>query len=141
MEDEKQAARRFGSDGVQLQLLQESMSSILYLHHSIRLNTFCLLSLWLTHRKNGDLYIYPSAGFVRVSPKSAQNTTSYQFGEKRLLHDFCKLCGVSTMERLTKEPEEGHGVNVRCLAGVDIWGLKRKPSDGWLKYEPQYEVE
>lgn len=141
MEVEKQAPRRVGSSGVQLQFLQEGMSNISYSHRSIWLTACFLLSSWLTHRKNGDLYVYPSAGFALVSPKSAQNTTSYQFGGKRLLHDFCKLCGVSTMERSVKEPGEAHGVNVRCLAGVDIWGLKRRMSDGWSIYEPQYETE
>ncbi|KAL9121984.1 MAG: hypothetical protein Q9187_001460 [Circinaria calcarea] len=92
-------------------------------------------------KRNGDLYVYPSAGFVLVSPESAQHITQYQFGKKRLLHDFCKLCGVSTMERMTKEPGEAHGVNVRCLDGVDIWQLKKKALDGFAKYEPQYKVE
>jgi hypothetical protein len=57
--------------------------------------------------------------------------TDYQFAKKRIHHLFCSGCGVESFARGSMpDGSPMVAVNVRCLEGVDVSGLKPKPFDG-----------
>ena len=63
------------------------------------------------------------------TPESALST--YTFNKHVIKHHFCAVCGVSTFGMAKdKSGKDMAAVNVRCLEGVDLAALKRKPFDG-----------
>lgn len=57
--------------------------------------------------------------------------TDYQFNTKNIHHLFCSTCGVgSFMRGIGPQGQPMISINVRCLEGVDVFGLKVKQFDG-----------
>jgi len=55
----------------------------------------------------------------------------YQFNKKLIHHLFCGQCGVGSFSRgLAPSGKEMVAVNIRCLDGVDLTGIKPTPYDG-----------
>ncbi len=65
------------------------------------------------------LMFVPAEQFTLQS--DADNMTEYLFHEKKIVHLFCKTCGIESFAR-GKGPDgtETIAVNIRCLDGVDI---------------------
>lgn len=63
----------------------------------------------------------------------------YQFGTMVAKHYFCGVCGVSTFSRPRIAPN-WWAVNLRCIDGIDLSGLKIYPFDGqnWESAALQY---
>ncbi len=56
--------------------------------------------------------------------------TSYKFNKQAIDHLFCKTCGIKSFARGTTPKGEMIAVNVRCLDGIDPFGLPTKQVDG-----------
>ena len=57
--------------------------------------------------------------------------TDYQFGKKKIHHLFCQRCGIRSFSRgAMPDGTEMVAVNVRCLDGVNLEAIPRKPFDG-----------
>ena len=55
----------------------------------------------------------------------------YQFNKHVIHHLYCATCGVESFARGKKpDGQEMIAINVRCLDGVDLNGLKLTPFDG-----------
>jgi len=75
------------------------------------------------------LAFVPGAAFTLEH--GAEALTDYQFGKKALHHTFCKVCGVRPFSRgADKEGKPTVAVNLRCLSGLDVAGLKVHTFDG-----------
>src|SRR5262245_9450302 len=61
----------------------------------------------------------------------AEELLDYQFNKRVIHHLFCKECGVGSFSR-GRKPDGGEmiAINVRCLDGVDVAGLKCTAFDG-----------
>lgn len=81
-------------------------------------------------QKRGALWTYVGLqAFNLLSGEDAM--TDYQFNTRSIHHLFCSTCGVSSFARgRSADGQEGIGINVRCLDGVDIARLKLTPYDG-----------
>lgn len=80
-------------------------------------------------RSGWVLTFVPEASFQLA--KGADSLTDYQFGQKRLHHTFCKVCGVRPFSR--GNAPDGRAmvaVNIRCLEGVDADSLQVTRFDG-----------
>ena len=81
-------------------------------------------------RKRGALWTYvgPEA-FKLLSGEDAM--TDYQFNKRNIHHLFCSTCGISSFARgRGADGQEGIGINVRCLDGIDVASLALTSSDG-----------
>jgi hypothetical protein len=57
--------------------------------------------------------------------------TEYRFNKKVIQHLFCRHCGVEPFARgQMPDGTPMMAINVRCLEGLEIDSLKRKPFDG-----------
>ncbi|MCB1052991.1 MAG: GFA family protein [Acidobacteria bacterium] len=57
------------------------------------------------------------------------NRQTYQFGDHMVEHFFCAVCGVYVFHQATAQP--GHfRINLACLDGLDLFGLKVRHVDG-----------
>jgi hypothetical protein len=75
--------------------------------------------------KRAYLHWFVAPDKLRLStPESALAT--YTFRSHKLNHHFCPTCGCAPF--ITGP--DGTSINVRCLEGVDIAGLKVKQFDG-----------
>lgn len=64
--------------------------------------------------------------------KSGEDSlTEYTFNKHVILHNFCKKCGIKSFAR-GKKPDGTPmvAINVRCLDGVDVFGLDVQQFDG-----------
>ena len=80
--------------------------------------------------KKGFLLVFtPASDFELLS--GGDKLTEYRFNKKQIEHLFCSVCGVQSFAR-GKGPDgaEVTAINVRCLDGVDIHALTRRPVDG-----------
>ena len=59
----------------------------------------------------------------------AEALTTYRFGTMTAQHQFCRRCGVAGFYVPRSHPD-CMDVNVRCLDGVDVAALVRRPFDG-----------
>lgn len=63
--------------------------------------------------------------------KGEEKLTEYLFNTKQIQHLFCSACGMESFARgAMPDGTKTVAVNVRCLEGVDLDGLKLTPFDG-----------
>jgi hypothetical protein len=80
-------------------------------------------------RKGYLLWFVPKA---RLRLKSGEGEfQTYKFNKHVISHHFCPTCGCAPFAS-GKGPsgEDTAGINVRCLEGLDIGGIKRVAIDG-----------
>ena len=78
--------------------------------------------------KKGFLHlIVPANRFTLL--RGADMLSTYRFNTGIAQHKFCKVCGIHSFYTPRSHPE-GVDVNVRCLDGVDVAALVRRPFDG-----------
>ena len=80
-------------------------------------------------RKGFLLWFAPRERFELKTPKTHLST--YTFNKHVIEHYFCKRCGTAPFG-FGEAPNglETVAVNVRCLEGVDLAAVERKPFDG-----------
>jgi len=61
--------------------------------------------------------------------RGARSLTSYTFNTGVARHLFCKVCGIKSFYVPRSNPD-GYSVNVRCLDGKTVRGLKVRQFDG-----------
>ena len=84
----------------------------------------------MCRRRGGLLWFAPRSALVLNTPEADLDT--YRFNKERLAHHFCRVCGVAPFSEGV-HPKTGAAtvaVNVRCLPGVDLAGLKVVQVDG-----------
>ncbi len=76
--------------------------------------------------------VWAFAPKVKLHMKSgAESLGDYQFGKKRLHHRRCGNCGIETFaEGTAPDGTATVGVNLRCLAGVEVDKLSLRQYDG-----------
>jgi hypothetical protein len=79
-------------------------------------------------RKGYLLWFVPRTQFALKSPLEALPT--YTFNQHVIQHHFCPTCGCAPFAYGVNKGREMAAVNVRCLEGVDLAGIKRQPVDG-----------
>ena len=63
--------------------------------------------------------------------KGGSHLTEYKFHKHRIAHLFCSTCGVQSFAKgAMPDGTKMVAINVRCLDGVDLSKLVRKPIDG-----------
>lgn len=80
-------------------------------------------------------YVAPQ-NFALIS--GGESLASYQFGDKGLLHCFCKQCGVSVFNQVVAIPSDYSGparpgdrrINLGCLERIDPFALPITVVDG-----------
>jgi len=78
--------------------------------------------------KKGYLHwIVSRERFRLLTPESELATYTFNTGVAQ--HYFCRTCGVASFYVPRSDPER-IDVNVRCLEGIDLTGLKVVPFDG-----------
>jgi hypothetical protein len=83
----------------------------------------------ICHKTGGMLAFALESQFTLRSGEEA--LADYQFGKKSIHHLFCRHCGVRAFGRgMRPDGKEMRAVNVRCLDGVALEGLKLYPYDG-----------
>lgn len=83
--------------------------------------------------KLGAIWAFAPAS--KLEMKSGKDKLGdYQFGKKTLHHRHCTVCGIETFAE-GKAPDGAAtvGVNLRCLAGVDVTKLEPRQYDGTSK--------
>lgn len=80
-------------------------------------------------RKGFLLVFTPRENFKLLSGED--KLTEYRFNKGVISHLFCSVCGVQPLG-YGKGPDgsEMAAINMRCVEGVDIGALNRKPIDG-----------
>jgi hypothetical protein len=80
--------------------------------------------------KTGAIMAFvPATAFTLVS--GTEVLRDYQFNKKHVHHEFCTVCGVRSFSHgAGKDGTEMYMVNVRCIDGVDLEGLKIMTFDG-----------
>ena len=84
----------------------------------------------LCRRRGGLLWFAPREALVLKTPEGDLST--YTFNQHHIRHHFCAVCGIAPYGEAA-HPKTGAqmvAVNVRCLPGVDLAGLKVTPFDG-----------
>ncbi|MGB0127203.1 MAG: GFA family protein [Rhodocyclaceae bacterium] len=80
-------------------------------------------------RKGYLLWFVPRAQLQLKTPESDMAT--YTFNKHVIKHHFCPTCGCAPFGvGVGPSGDAMAAVNVRCLEGLDIPGLKRVPVDG-----------
>ena len=84
----------------------------------------------LCRRRGGLLWFAPREALVLKTPEGDLST--YTFNKHHIRHHFCAVCGIAPYGEAA-HPKTGAqmvAVNVRCLPGVELAGLKVTPFDG-----------
>jgi hypothetical protein len=71
--------------------------------------------------------VVPRENFELLSGEDA--ITTYQFNTGVAKHTFCKYCGIHSFYTPRTSPN-GVSVNIRCLEGVDLTGVRPGLFDG-----------
>ena len=83
----------------------------------------------ICQRRGHLLWFLPRAKLKLKTPEA--NMQHYTFNKHRIKHYFCPNCGCAPFGMAKdKEGKDTVAINVRCLEGVDIAGLKVKHFDG-----------
>ena len=84
----------------------------------------------ICERKGLLLAFVPPEQFKLVAGEE-KDLTGYQFNKKVIHHLFCPACGVESFATgTTPDGKRMYAINVRCLDGVDLASLQRRPFDG-----------
>jgi len=78
--------------------------------------------------KSGYLHLVVPRSRFRLL-QGSESLTTYTFNTGIAKHQFCRHCGIHPFYVPRSDPDK-MDVNVRCLAGVDLDGLKVDPFDG-----------
>jgi hypothetical protein len=80
--------------------------------------------------KTGSLLAFaPAARFELLSGEGV--LADYQFGKRRIHHQFCSRCGVRSFAHgAGPDGAETFAVNVRCLDGIELSTIPLRPFDG-----------
>jgi hypothetical protein len=78
-------------------------------------------------RKNGAM-LSAVAGEDFTLERGGEALAAYRFNTGRIIHQFCRTCGVQSFSSLSDG--DGKAVNVRTLDEVDLEGLPTMPFDG-----------
>ncbi len=70
----------------------------------------------------------PPSDFELLAGEDA--LTRYQFNKHAIDHLFCKTCGIKPFARGKSPKGEMIAVNVRCLAGIDVFAQPTKQVHG-----------
>jgi hypothetical protein len=80
-------------------------------------------------KKGYLLWFVPRTSLRMHSP--AADLSTYMFNKHRIQHAFCPACGAAPFGMGTdRKGDPFAAINVRCLEGVELSGLKRVPYDG-----------
>jgi hypothetical protein len=79
-------------------------------------------------RKGYLLWFVPRSQFTRLTPEAPLAT--YTFNKHVIQHHFCPACGCAPFGFGSSKGAEMAAINVRCLEGVDLAWVNRKPVDG-----------
>ena len=80
--------------------------------------------------KRGALWAFVKAPQFKLL-QGEDALADYQFAKKKIHHLFCTSCGVGSFSRgIAPNGEDTFAINVRCLDGVDVSALTRRPFDG-----------
>jgi hypothetical protein len=90
--------------------------------------------------RKGYLHLIITPDRFRLISGEADLST-YRFGTMTARHHFCRHCGVAAFYVPRSHPDR-IDVNVRCLDGVDLTGLRVRPFDGrrWEESIEKLEV-
>ncbi|KAJ7167787.1 Mss4-like protein [Mycena filopes] len=88
--------------------------------------------------RDAALWIYPATASITFAGLE-ESAVEYGFGEKKVYHGFCKICGVALFERFVDEEDRTTALNVRAIDGVDLATLEFEFDDGKAR-PPFYEV-
>ncbi|KAJ6557329.1 glutathione-dependent formaldehyde-activating GFA [Mycena vulgaris] len=76
----------------------------------------------------GYLNVFTPDNKFRFTTGSADDLTTYGFGDKKIIHRFCSTCGTSLGPTF---PAKGFViVNTRTIDDIDLERLQLKPTDG-----------
>ena len=83
----------------------------------------------ICQRKGSLLWFVPRERLRLLTPEDAAAT--YTFNKHVIKHRFCPVCGMHPYgEGVDRSGRAMAAVNVRCLEGVDLASVERKPFDG-----------
>jgi hypothetical protein len=83
----------------------------------------------LCSKRGSLLWFVPRDHLALETP--AADISTYTFNKHRIKHRFCGVCGVAPYAEATDPKGNAMAaVNVRCLDGIDLAALPRKPFDG-----------
>lgn len=76
--------------------------------------------------KSGSIMAFvPATQFESIQGEAS--LVDYQFGQKRIHHTFCPVCGIRPYSRGTgRDGQPMVSINVRCLDGIDVHQLEIK---------------
>ena len=80
--------------------------------------------------KSGNILAFTSADQFKQTDREA-SLTDYRFNKHVIAHLFCATCGISAFGR-GKGPggQEMAAINLRCVDGIDLEAVERKPFNG-----------
>lgn len=84
----------------------------------------------MCRRRGGLLWFAPRTALELKTPEA--DFATYRFNKEHLAHHHCTVCGIAPFSE-GSNPKTGEAtvaVNVRCLPGVDLAGLKVVAFDG-----------
>lgn len=80
--------------------------------------------------KSGMLLAFAPEAALTLE-KGEDALTDYRFNKRVIAHLFCSTCGISSFGRgAMPDGTKMVAVNVRCLDGIDLDAVKRKPFNG-----------
>ena len=80
-------------------------------------------------RKGYLLWFLPRDALTLITPQSELAT--YMFNKHVIAHQFCPNCGCAPFGfGKAKQGADTVAINVRCLEGVDLTTIERRPYDG-----------
>ena len=91
------------------------------------LDDFTMCDCTLCVKKNAVMYKVHESGLKILSGEDKLRL--YQWNTRVAKHYFCGMCGIYTFHRKRAAPDH-YGVNVFCLAGIDLSRVSVRRVDG-----------